>query len=70
MWTNFWRGVNGTKDFDLFKPTQTTDRKHRFLPLTREKSKGMEGTAFSWTFRGARYSKMPYFQSITYSKGH
>ena len=37
----FLRQACGMRDSDLFKPTQTTYRKHRFLPLTREKSMGI-----------------------------
>ena len=50
----FLRQACATKDSDLFNPTQATKRKHRFLPLLREKSMGMERNAYAWTFRGAR----------------
>lgn len=61
----FLRQACETKDSDLFRPTQTTNRKHRFLPLTREKSKSMEGIAYAWTFRGARPPKIAIYQPIT-----
>ena len=50
----FYRQACLTMDSDLFNPTQATKRKHRFLPLIREKSMGMERNAYAWTFRGAR----------------
>lgn len=54
MWMEFRGKACVQKDSNLFKPTQTINRKHRFLPLTREKSMGMERNAYAWTFRGAR----------------
>lgn len=55
MWLVFRGKACVARNTNLFKTTQTRNRKHCFLPLTREKSMGIEGTVFAWTFRGARF---------------
>ena len=43
-----------TEEFQPLQDNSDNQQKARFLPLSREKSMGMERNAYAWTFRGAR----------------